>query len=74
MLNFVNHLFCISFLPIFVYHLKTKEMENYKCSCCDSKKNVSLRDLGFDEYIPMCIDCFVEWSNIQKHIELENDL
>ena len=49
-------------------------MENYKCSCCDSKKNVSLRDLGFDEYIPMCIDCFVEWSNIQKHIELENDL
>ncbi len=30
MLNFVNHLFCISFLPIFVYHLKTKDMETKK--------------------------------------------
>jgi len=63
-LNFVNHLFCISFLPIFVHHLKTKDMENYKYSCCDSKENVSLRDLGFDEYIP------IYRSNIQKHIDM----
>lgn len=41
-------------------------LDSYKCSHCDTRENVSLRDLGFEEYIPICIDCFVEWSNIQR--------
>lgn len=48
-------------------------MEEYKCSSCDSKENTALRDLGYEEYIPLCQDCYVEWCNIQISLNEENE-